>query len=73
LEETSLSKKQSPNNLFIKACEYAIDYNELPIEFGFLLANYWQAPGSPELNSKYESFFGFKTIPNMIGLNRILN
>ena len=56
-----------------EAYEYAIDFDEPPIEFGFLLANYWQALGSPELNSKYESFFGFKTMPNMIGLNRILN
>ena len=73
MEEASQSKNQSPNNLFIKAYEYTIDYNVLPIEFGYLMANYWQAPGCPELNSKCESLLGFKTIPNTIGLNRILN
>ena len=73
MEETSRSKNQSPNNLFIKAYEYAIDYNVLPIEFGYLMANYWQVLGYPELDSKCESLLGFKTRPNTIGLNRILN
>ena len=72
MEEASRSKNQSPNNLFIKTYEYLIDYNVPPIEFGYLMANYWRALGHTELNSKCESLFGFKTIRNAIGLNRIL-
>ena len=58
--------------VIIYLSKLSIDCNVLPIEFGYLMANYWQAPG-PELNSKCESLLGFKTISNTIGLNRILN
>ena len=51
----------------------AIDYNVLPIGIGYLMANYWQALGYSEYKFKCESLFGFKKIPNTIGLNRILN
>ena len=73
LKETNPSKNQSPNKLPSNAYVYAVDYNVLHIGFGYLKANYWQTQGYPELNSKCESLFGFETIPNTIGLNRILN
>ena len=59
--------------IYLSKLMNAIHYNVLYSGFGYLMANYWQAPGCPELNSKCESLLGFKTIPNTIGLNRILN
>jgi hypothetical protein len=55
LKETNPSKNQSPNKLFSNAYEYGVDYNVLHIGFGYLMANYWQTLGYPELNSKCES------------------
>ena len=59
--------------IYLSKLMNAIDYNVLYIGFGYLMANYWQTLGYPELNSKCESLFRFETIPNTIGLNRILN
>ena len=36
--------------IYLSTLTNAIDYNVLSIGFGYLMANYWQALGYPELN-----------------------